>query len=53
MIWNETKECMDRGQLRELQSARLRKQVANVYYNVPYYRKKCSKLGWSPATSTE
>ena len=49
MIWNETKECMDRGQLRELQSARLRKQVANVYYNVPYYRKKMQQVGLEPS----
>ncbi|MBQ9066084.1 MAG: phenylacetate--CoA ligase, partial [Clostridia bacterium] len=49
MIWNETKECMDRDQLHELQSARLRKQVAHVYYNVPYYRKKMQEVGLEPS----
>ena len=37
MIWNETVECMDREQLRDLQSARLRKMAEYVYYNTPFY----------------
>jgi phenylacetate-CoA ligase len=48
MIWNETMECMDREQLRELQSARLRKIVDYVYHNTPFYRKKFQEMGLVP-----
>ena len=48
MIWNETKECMPREELRKLQDARLVKQVNHVYYNVPYYRKKMQEVGLEP-----
>ncbi len=40
MIWNPSKECMDRDTLHELQSARLRKIVEHVYYGNEYYRNK-------------
>ena len=40
MIWNETKECMSRDEMTNLQSARLRKLVDRVYHSVEYYRKK-------------
>ena len=33
MIWNETVECMDREQLREIQSIRLKKMAEYVYHN--------------------
>ncbi len=48
MIWNESKECMSRDELANLQSARLRKMVDRVYHNVEYYRKKMQKLGLEP-----
>ncbi len=48
MIWNETKECMSRDELRTLQSARLRKLVDRVYHNVEFYRKKMQQLGLEP-----
>ncbi len=48
MIWNESRECMDREELRKLQSARLVKAVDRVYHNVPYYRKKMQQLGLEP-----
>ncbi len=48
MIWNETKECMSRDEMTNLQSARLVKQVDNVYHNVPFYRKKMQELGIEP-----
>ena len=48
MIWNETKECMSRGEIRMLQSARLRKMVDRVYHNVEFYRKKMQQLGLEP-----
>lgn len=48
MIWNETKECMSRDEMRILQSARLVKTVERVYHNVPFYRKKMQELGLEP-----
>ena len=37
MIWNETKECMSRDEMTNLQGARLSKLVDRVYHNVEYY----------------
>ena len=48
MIWNETKECMSRDEMLNLQSARLRKLVDYVYHNVEFYRKKMQALGLLP-----
>ena len=48
MIWNETKECMSREEMRNLQSARLRKLVDYVYHNVEFYRKKMQAIGLLP-----
>lgn len=48
MIWNETKECMSREEIRMLQSARLRKLVDRVYHNVEFYRKKMQQIGLEP-----
>lgn len=48
MIWNETAECMDVEQRREVQSRRLRDTVARVYQNVEFYRKKMQELGVEP-----
>lgn len=48
MIWNETKECMSRDEMVNLQSARLRKVVDRVYHNVEYYRKKMQAVGIEP-----
>jgi phenylacetate-CoA ligase len=48
MIWNETKECMSRDEIRNLQSARLRKMVDRVYHNVEFYRKKMQQMGLEP-----
>ena len=48
MIWNEAKECMSRDEMRELQSARLKKAVDRVYHNVEYYRKKMQAVGIEP-----
>lgn len=49
MIWNESKECMSRDEIINLQSARLRKTVDRVYHNVEFYRKKMQELGLVPA----
>lgn len=48
MIWNETVECMDREDMRDLQSKRLCETVKRVYHNVPFYRKKMQELGIYP-----
>ena len=48
MIWNESKECMSRDELRNLQSVRLVKLVDRVYHNVEFYRKKMQQLGLEP-----
>ena len=48
MYWNQTKECMDRGELKKLQSERLVQMVRYVYHNVPYYREKMQKAGVEP-----
>lgn len=48
MIWNETKECMSRDEIYNLQSARLKKTVSRVYHNVEFYRKKMQQLGLEP-----
>ncbi|MBO4547109.1 MAG: phenylacetate--CoA ligase [Treponema sp.] len=48
MYWNQTKECMDRGELKKLQSERLVQMVRYVYHNVPYYRDKMQKAGIEP-----
>lgn len=48
MIWNETKECMSRDEMSNLQSARLVKLVDRVYHSVEYYRKKMQAVGLEP-----
>lgn len=48
MIWNETKECMSRDEMHNLQSARLKKLVDYVYHNVEFYRKKMQAAGLTP-----
>lgn len=48
MIWNKTKECMSRDQMRALQGERLRKTVHRVYHNTPFYRNKMQELGLTP-----
>ena len=49
MIWNPNKECMSRGQMRELQGKRLHKIVEYVYHNVPFYRHKLQEMDLSPS----
>ena len=48
MIWNETKECMTREELKSLQDVRLQRLVDRVYHNNEYYRKKMQELGLEP-----
>lgn len=48
MIWNQTKECMSRDQMRELQGKRLHKIVQYVYHNVPFYRSRLQEMDITP-----
>lgn len=48
MIWNQNKECMERGQMRALQGKRLHKLVKYVYHNVPFYRSKMQEMDITP-----
>ena len=48
MYWNESIECMDPEQLREIQNRRLKKIVNYVYHNTPFYRKKFQEMDLSP-----
>jgi phenylacetate-CoA ligase len=48
MYWEPEKECMDRGELEQLQLERLQATIARVYMNVPFYRKKFDGLGIDP-----
>ncbi len=48
MIWNETKECMSRDEMHNLQSKRLVKLVDYVYHNVDFYRKKMQAMDLMP-----
>jgi phenylacetate-CoA ligase len=52
MIWNEYIECMDREDLMQLQSGRLRKMIERIYFNVPFYRKKLQEAGMEPGDIT-
>jgi phenylacetate-CoA ligase len=47
-IWNRHFECMEREELRKVQSERLRETVERIYYNVPYYRNKMQEAGLGP-----
>ena len=47
-IWNSHFECMDRNELRQVQSEKLRVTVERVYFNVPYYRHKMQEAGLGP-----
>jgi phenylacetate-CoA ligase len=47
--YNKKMECMDRSELKKLQSERLVRLVAYVYQNVPVYRAKMDALGVKPS----
>jgi phenylacetate-CoA ligase len=48
MYWNKEIECMDREQLRALQSKKLAATVKKVYENVPFYKKAFDEKGVKP-----
>jgi phenylacetate-CoA ligase len=47
-IWNRHFECMDRDDLRKVQSERLIETVERIYFNVPYYRHRMQEQGIGP-----
>ena len=47
-VWNRHFECMDRQELKKVQSERLRETVERIYFNVPYYRDKMQEAGLGP-----
>ncbi len=49
MIWNKEIECMNREDMRALQSERLKQLVQHVYQNVAFYRCKMDEIGVKPA----
>ncbi len=48
MIWNQTKECMDREQMRLLQGARLKSWCTGFTTIPPFYRDKMQQMGLTP-----
>ncbi|MBO5031748.1 MAG: AMP-binding protein [Lachnospiraceae bacterium] len=48
MIWNESRECISRDELIDLQGSRLVKLVKHMYYGTEYYRKKMQQQGIEP-----
>ena len=48
MYWDKTHECMDRTELKELQTKRLIDTVKRCYGNVPFYREAFQKAGLTP-----
>ncbi|MFT3753378.1 MAG: phenylacetate--CoA ligase [Paludibacter sp.] len=49
MIWNKEIECMERDEMRALQSERLKQLVNRVYTNVEFYRKRMDEMGVKPS----
>jgi phenylacetate-CoA ligase len=48
MIWNKSRECLSRNEMRSLQDGMLKELVERVYYNVPFYREKMQMAGLQP-----
>jgi phenylacetate-CoA ligase len=48
MYWEAVRECMERGDLEQLQLERLQSTLFRVYMNVPFYRKKFDELNIDP-----
>lgn len=48
MIWNETMECMSRGDMHKLQGIRLKRTVERMYHNCEPYRKRMQEKGITP-----
>jgi phenylacetate-CoA ligase len=48
MVWQPDSECMDRGEIEQLQLERLEATLTRVAMNVPFYRKRYAELGFEP-----
>jgi phenylacetate-CoA ligase len=48
MKWNEPIECMDREQLKKLQSERLSAMIERIYTHIPFYQYLLKKKGIEP-----
>lgn len=48
MYWNQDQECMDRGELTQLQLERLQSTLFRVYKNVPFYQKQFDACAFDP-----
>ncbi len=48
MYWEAVRECMERGDLEQLQLERLQSTLFRVYMNVPFYRRKFDELNIDP-----
>ena len=48
MYWNETRECMEREELKRLQLENLKQLVSKLYHDVPFYRGKFQEIGMVP-----
>lgn len=48
MIWNKSRECLPRDEMKSLQDMMLKELVERVYFNVPFYREKMQKAGLQP-----
>ncbi len=49
MIWNTSRECISRGEMRDLQGRQLCELVERLYFNVPFYREKLQENGIEPS----
>ena len=49
MIWNKSRECLSRDEMRALQGQLLSEMIERVYYNVPFYREKMQESGIEPS----
>ncbi len=49
MIWNKSRECLGREEMRALQGQLLSEMIERVYYNVPFYREKMQEAGIEPS----
>jgi phenylacetate-CoA ligase len=47
-IWEPEKECMDRGELEQLQLERLQSTLNRVYRNVAFYRRRFREMDFVP-----
>ncbi len=53
MIWDKQHECMNKSDLQNLQTMRLRDMVERCYNNVPFYKEKLDEAGIKPSDITD